>query len=540
MKRYLPLLIFLAAARPGQAHFVFVVPGNGGNDAKVFISEELKPDNHIDQTLVEGAKLNLREANGAEQPLTLVKHNDALLVVLPGKGTRLVYGIDDLGLSGSQASAKPYRLIYYPKAILGDAFDPQMTVGSRAPVELIPEGKPGAVRLRLVARGKPLPNTEITVILPDGSQKKMMTDASGQTEPMAGSGRFGAWARFWENASGEQDRNKYEEVRNYATLVFDSPAPAAITSGQLPVRAAPFVTALPQAVASFGAVVSNGWLYVYGGHVAATHSYSTEAVSGQFHRLNLQKPQEWDQLPGGPGLQGMNLAAWNGKIYRIGGMGPRNQPGQSAEMYSTAECARFDPALMRWDPLPPLPEPRSSHDVVVIGSQLIVTGGWAMEGSAGQKWMDTLAVLDVAAEKPEWRSLAQPFKRRALIAAAWKGRMYVMGGITDKGAIVQDVDIYDPGTNMWTKGPGLPGTGINAFAPAATVYNGSLYVSVADGTLYRLNESMERWDEMGRATPRVAHRLVSDGKVMLVMGGAAAGKDLSSIEAITPASPAAE
>ena len=162
-----------------------------------------------------------------------------------------------------------------------------------------------------------------------------------------------------------------------------------------PGQAKVFIAALPQSVASFGAVVSNGWLYVYGGHVSPTHSYSINAVSGQFHRLNLLKPSGWEQLPGGPGLQGMNLAAWNGKIYRIGGMGPRNQLGQSAELYSTTECARFDPALMRWEPIPSLPEARSSHDVVVIGSQLIVTGGWAMRGSAGQKWMDTLAVLDL-------------------------------------------------------------------------------------------------------------------------------------------------
>ena len=195
-------------------------------------------------------------------------------------------------------------------------------------------------------------------------------------------------------------------------------------------------------------------------------------------------------------------------------------------MYSTAECARSDPALMRWDPLPSLPEPRSSHDVVVIGSKLIASV-WAMQGSAGQKWMDKLALLDLAADKPEWRSVAQPFKRRAIISAAWNGKMYVMGGITEKGAIASDVDIYDPGTNIWTKGPALPGTGVNAFAPAATVYNGSLYVSVADGTLYRLNESMERWDERGRATAqRVAHRLVSDGRVILILGGAAGGKDL--------------
>ena len=117
-----------------------MAPGNGGTDAKVFISEQLKPDKDIDQALVDGAKLNLREANGAEQPLTLVKNNDALLVVLPGKGTRLVYGMTTSAYPEAASANLPAHLL--SKAILGDAFDPQMTVGSRAPVESFRKARP--------------------------------------------------------------------------------------------------------------------------------------------------------------------------------------------------------------------------------------------------------------------------------------------------------------------------------------------------------------------------------------------------------------
>src|SRR5262249_45721127 len=82
---------------------------------------------------------------------------------------------------------------------------------------------------------------------------------------------------------------------------------------------------LPQAVSSFGAVGSECWLYVYGGHIAPTHNYSTEAVTGEFQRLKLgtgDQPDgnDWEKLPGGPRVQGMNLAAHAGKIYRAGGM----------------------------------------------------------------------------------------------------------------------------------------------------------------------------------------------------------------------------
>jgi len=139
---------------------------------------------------------------------------------------------------------------------------------------------------------------------------------------------------------------------------------------------------------------------------------------------------------------------------------------------------------------------------------------------------------DLSAPKLEWKSAPQPFRRRALIAAPYQGRMFVMGGITDMGTVVGYVDIYDPRTKAWKKGPALPGSGVNTFAPAAAVDGGSLYVSVADGTLYRLGRSEQSWERVGRGTPRVAHRAVPGGQSILVMGGAEKGKDLDLIEAI--------
>jgi hypothetical protein len=68
----------------------------------------------------------------------------------------------------------------------------------------------------------------------------------------------------------------------------------------------------------------------------------------------------------------LNLAAHGGRIYRVGGMQPRNAAGAAQDIWSVADAARFDPATKRWEPLPPLPSPRSSHDVVVVGHTLVV------------------------------------------------------------------------------------------------------------------------------------------------------------------------
>ena len=89
---------------------------------------------------------------------------------------------------------------------------------------------------------------------------------------------------------------------------------------------------LPEAVSSFGAAVCDGFVYVYGGHSGKAHQYSTETVSGKFRRLSLADPSRgWEELPGGPALQGLALVSHDGKLYRVGGMQPRNAPGDKAD-----------------------------------------------------------------------------------------------------------------------------------------------------------------------------------------------------------------
>lgn len=294
---------------------------------------------------------------------------------------------------------------------------------------------------------------------------------------------------------------------------------------------------LPQAVASFGAVADSGWLYVYGGHIAPTHVYSTEAVSGEFHRVNLSGPGTWETLPPGPPMQGMNLAAYKGKIYRIGGMTPQNPPDQPADIHSITDCARFDPATRTWEALPPLPGPRSSHDVVVIGSKLIATGGWNLRGSEPMQWVDTIAVMDLDAPHLQWTTAPQPFTRRAITAAAYRGRMFVLGGLDEKGQIVLDVNIYDPRDGQWTKGPALPGGGIRGFSPATGVYEDNLYASLADGALCRLNEAAGKWDEAGKTSARMAHRMAASADGLWILGGAIDGHNLDLIETVRLSAP---
>lgn len=301
---------------------------------------------------------------------------------------------------------------------------------------------------------------------------------------------------------------------------------------------------LPEASSSLGAVASDGFLYVYGGHIAPVHTYSTAAVSGRFHRLALPAAAaaggsglgggmqaSWEELAAGPRLQGMNLAAHAGRIYRVGGMDPRNAPGDEADNHSIAAAACFDPAEGRWIDLPQLPEPRSSHDLVVLGDTLYAVGGWNMLGAdGGEEWCETMAALDLTAATPEWRSIPQPFTRRALIATAFRDRLWVIGGFTDVEEVSTQVDVFDPEAGTWSRGPDLPAGGVNGFAPAACVADGRLLVSVADGSLLALDDEARAWRTVARTTPRIVHRMVPAEAGVILVGGAAGKDNLDRVE----------
>jgi len=293
---------------------------------------------------------------------------------------------------------------------------------------------------------------------------------------------------------------------------------------------------LPEAFSSFGAAVSDGHAYVYGGHVAKTHTYSVEAVTGKFRRLNMADPSRgWEELPAGPGAQGLTLVAHGGKIYRIGGMQPQNKLGEPTDNISLASCAVFDPQTKKWSALPDLPEPRSSHDASVIGDKIYVAGGWWMKGKGkSSDWAETMLVLDLAKMPLEWQSVPQPFQRRALNTAAHKGKLYVICGLTADGGTERTVDIYDPAADKWSQAPEVPGPGKNGFSPAACSNGKHLLVCPADGKLYRLSDEGDSWMEAGQVEqPRIVHRIVpAQNGMVLVLGGASRAGNVAETEAV--------
>jgi N-acetylneuraminic acid mutarotase len=276
-------------------------------------------------------------------------------------------------------------------------------------------------------------------------------------------------------------------------------------------------------------------VYLFGGHTGQPHQYHSGSQNGVFLRWNALDEKTLEILPGGQPLQSVALVSHDSHIYRIGGMRARNAEGKEADLESTADFARFDPARCAWESLAPLPAPRSSHDAATLGSQLWVAGGWKLDGaSADATWDGAVLVADLSQQKPAWRVATQlPQKRRGLALAGFAGRLYVIGGMDEEGDLSKRVDVYDPKSNVWTPGPDLPFVG---FGVAAVVAQDKLYVSGRDGELHEL--AGDRWQRAAAFQfPRYFHRIVGmcDGSLVSV-GGTGHGGAVRVIERLELAS----
>jgi outer membrane protein assembly factor BamB len=328
--------------------------------------------------------------------------------------------------------------------------------------------------------------------------------------------------------------------RRWTVAAAGSLALALTASAAEPMPSSDPLPPLEEGIASFGAAVADDVLYVFGGHVGKTHQHSVDNVSHQFRRLDLRDPGSgWQDLGEVHGLQGLAMVAHRGRVCRIGGLDARNPPEEDEDLVSVDEVACFDPAAGGWSELPPLPVPRSSLDAAVAGDTVYVAGGWRLRGRGQEpEWQDALLALDLSAAAPAWRSIPQPFRRRALAVAVAGGKVHVCGGLGADGTS-RRVDVYDPATDAWTQGPELPiadgpmlGFGVSAFGVGDRVL-----LSGGDGVIYALEAGSDAWSQVGRLRqPRFFHRLLPHGDDVLFVAGAAQEGHLGDVERIALAS----
>lgn len=284
------------------------------------------------------------------------------------------------------------------------------------------------------------------------------------------------------------------------------------------------VPMLPDAVDSFGAAEHAGWLYVYGGHRGNQQDESPKNLSRHFIRCSVEHPESWEKQPFDVPLQNLALVSSGAYLYRVGGLGIGKETDEAA-LESVSEFARFDPTSQEWKQLPALPAPRSAHDAVAAEGKIYVIGGCHQNGDRVVDWHDAALVYDTnAGETATWQSLPTPsFRRRNLAVAAWQHCIWAIGGKDDEGFMTRTVYCFDPQRGYWSEGPELPmqPEGLQGFGVAAWGLESGLYVSGADGALYRLTTMYGEWENVGQLrVQRFCHRLLPDGeRALLALAG---------------------
>lgn len=285
------------------------------------------------------------------------------------------------------------------------------------------------------------------------------------------------------------------------------------------------VARLPVGLTSFGAARLGGAIHVAGGHVGRAHAHSRENLSERHLRLDLDAPAAaWTELAPDRAVQGTALVAHDGRLYRIGGLTAHNAPGEQEALESLASVACFDPARGTWEELTALPEPRSSHDALVVGERVYVVGGWTL-GSGEEQWLRTAWTARLGERPLRWEPLAAPCGARRAAALARHGENLVLvGGMTPEGT-TSSVELLPlaptSGDELpaWRAVAELPGAG---FGAAACELGGRCFATSGEGVLFELAQDTSSWRKRARlVAPRFFHRLLPfDEKHLIAIGGA--------------------
>jgi N-acetylneuraminic acid mutarotase len=242
-------------------------------------------------------------------------------------------------------------------------------------------------------------------------------------------------------------------------------------------------------------------------------------------QLDWAKPDAgWQELSTSQALQGLGMVAWQKKLILLGGFTALNAKGEKQDLHSQANVRVFDLSTKQWSELPPLPEPRSSHDAALIGSTIYVVGGWNLQGEGNTTWHNTAWSLDLSQPMPKWTELTKPpFVRRAVAVVAHAGKLFVVGGMDEDGSPTKAASAFDPSTKSWTELAEIQGDEPMAgFGAAAWSIDGKLIVSTYEGQIEAWNEKSQKWDSIGKtADARFFHRVlpVDDGR-LVSLGGA--------------------
>lgn len=192
----------------------------------------------------------------------------------------------------------------------------------------------------------------------------------------------------------------------------------------------------------------NGKIYVAGG----SHEKGLTYARMEVYDLSTDA---WSTVAPIPiGRHHFGMAALDGKIYVSGGL--------PDWFRFTDTCFVYDPVTDLWNEIAPLPYRLATHSMAALDGKLYVVGGADAPIGGGPMKM---FVYDPAMDTWDDSRALMPTGREHLAVVAAEGKLYVLGGRIQQSANLAIVEIYDPQTNTWTRGPDMPGA-VSGFTAA--------------------------------------------------------------------------
>ena len=168
--------------------------------------------------------------------------------------------------------------------------------------------------------------------------------------------------------------------------------------------------------------------------------------------------EEWQRITQLPTKRWeFSTAVVEDKIYLIGGSLFENHAGPFG--LSTVEV--YDSQTNTWQRVADMPTPRTNAKAAVVNGTIYVFGGYNSKDKFLQNWKmaDHVEAYDPLTDT--WtRKNQMPVSRIYFGLGVVVGNVYLIGGTTGLGEGQEQrmdrVDIYDPATDTWAKGPKMP------------------------------------------------------------------------------------
>ncbi len=240
--RALPLLLLFVLARPAAAHFLWltVEPAEKSERVNLWFSETFEAGDAKLLDKVAMTKACVRGADGKQQPLELQKQVNEeqgawtvpIATANPNTKASCVEATCDYGVITRGGST--FLLQYYARHLPEGAVNSKNAPSPAAfPLNVAARQDNDAIVINVDFQDKPAADAQLFVTGPDRVEQEVKVDANGSArieKPTAGA--YAIRAGLYQKTPGEHDGKKYDEVRHWSTLTFDTAGKALSTAAK--------------------------------------------------------------------------------------------------------------------------------------------------------------------------------------------------------------------------------------------------------------------------------------------------------------------